>query len=965
MRNLFGQVRSRRWGIIVGATVTLAATELWVAGGLDTLSMLLLDWQYRHVGRAEASDAIVMVDLDDATLESVHAWPWPRKLVGDLVDTLDDLGARSILLDMFFPDPTPRRIVDPRLDPDWDVDSGGRIVGEVNLLDAVDDDAEFAAALERAGDVYLAAIGTLHRPGWVRETSTSEGDTDRSRIEKLLEADFSMTAGEAADRLELSRDRLDLFWAPAKRRVARTLVAAYLSDHPGADWPDVYAYFVAKRAIDTPHRDTEDLLRAYRSEVALRSVLARAPDLPTTLTGRVQTITDPAVPLDRFSRVAEVGLVVLQLDDTGGVMRRVPLIADAGGRMLKQLGFAVACDYLDVDDTSMAIDADGFLSMRDKSGKREWRIQVDDNGSSLISWYIDRRDPRWSSSFRHIPASRVMDLPLMRAAIERERGIAANFLAGFVEVRFADAPASYADYERLVRDGRSTVVGEIERDSIAFVTSTADEIRQYVEAEGDAAELTDADRRILRLADAYRDGGVIERTRETIATLQREIDELKNALAPQISGKVCLFGYTASAVADTVNSPVFDEMPGVMAHANVINSMITNRFPRVCSGWMIVMLTLATGAVVTIITSWRGPWWSLASVVMVMAVLAAMTVAGFAVWDVHIDVVGPLVTAFVVWAFVTLYRQLTEERQKRAIGTYLAQYTSPAIAAELAGSHARRGVAVDFSPTPREVTCFFSDLKGFTAISERLGASKTRDLLNPYLEMMSAELNASGAIINKFMGDGIFAFFNPPVRPVERHAESACSAAVRSFEGLERLKRTLDDRLPNGEVRSLAMRVGIHTGEVFVGDYGSNDKRDYTCIGDTVNLAARLESACKSFGIACLISESTHAGAGAGYCVRSLGKLQVVGKREAVCVYELIGREGEVDDAVLEYAELFGSAVTRFQNREWSAARDLLKRCAQLRPDDLSAELYMGHIAAFEIDPPPADWNQAITLTVK
>jgi adenylate cyclase len=331
----------------------------------------------------------------------------------------------------------------------------------------------------------------------------------------------------------------------------------------------------------------------------------------------------------------------------------------------------------------------------------------------------------------------------------------------------------------------------------------------------------------------------------------------------------------------------------------------------------------------------------------------------------HVDVVGPLVAGVGAWAVVTLYRQLTEERHKRAFSRSLAQYTSPAIAAKLSAHVTQRSQAMDLSPQPREVTCFFSDLKGFTSISERLGASRTRELLNPYLEVMSEVLIETNGMINKFMGDGIFAFFNSPILEVKDHAGAACEATLKSFDALERLK----DRLAHGEleweVRSLSMRVGLNTGDVFVGDYGSLNKLDYTCIGDTVNLAARLEPACKAFGTQTLLSEWTRVAAGDRYEVRRLGGLQVVGKKQAVPIYELLGRKGEVDSATLAYAELFAEAVDKFERRDWEGSLRLLDRCLDMRPNDKAISLFVANIREFQFQPPPDDWNCAIELTSK
>jgi len=505
----------------------------------------------------------------------------------------------------------------------------------------------------------------------------------------------------------------------------------------------------------------------------------------------------------------------------------------------------------------------------------------------------------------------------------------------------------------------------------------APDIRDFVDSGGTLAEDTDENRqarRVLELADEYAadsngsagaspsPGASIRRA---IAEKRDEVESLRGELGPLIENKICLVGYTAAAVADTVNTPVYNEMPGVLAHANVINTFLANRFPQSARPWPNRLLIGLCGLMITVITTWRDPWASLLAVSAVMAIVLGAAFAAFYAWTIQLEAEGAAMAAFTAWAMVTLYRQLTEERQKRAFSKSLAQYTSPAIAEQLAARMTQRGPGFDLSPVPRTVTCYFSDLKGFTSISERLGAARTRDVLNPYLESMSAVLIGGGAMINKFMGDGIFAFFNPPILPVEEHARRGCEAALCSFEALERLKRDISNPEIEREVAALSMRIGLHTGEVFVGDYGSSNKLDYTCIGDTVNLAARLEPACKVFGVACLISESTYAPAADWFVVRHLGGLQVVGKSEAVQVYELVGRRGQTDGGQESYAALFGQAVERFQQRDWEGALIVLSQCRQERPDDAAIGLLTENIRRYQESPPPDDWNQAIELTAK
>jgi adenylate cyclase len=240
-------------------------------------------------------------------------------------------------------------------------------------------------------------------------------------------------------------------------------------------------------------------------------------------------------------------------------------------------------------------------------------------------------------------------------------------------------------------------------------------------------------------------------------------------------------------------------------------------------------------------------------------------------------------------------------------------------------------------------------------LSERLGAERTKSLLNPYLGTMSGLLVEHRAIVNKFMGDGIFAFFNAPIWPCAGHADAACACAVASLEALCELNR----RRP-GDGDPLVMRIGISTGEAFVGDYGSDTKLDYTCIGDTVNLGARLEAANKTFGTSVLVDGTTRQHASVRFAFRWLGRIAVAGRMEAAEAYELVGVASDIDAEAHAYAAQFEQAVRHYQACEWDGCLACLRLCRDLRPDDGTLAQYWEAASRYARTPPPPDWNRAI-----
>jgi adenylate cyclase len=440
-----------------------------------------------------------------------------------------------------------------------------------------------------------------------------------------------------------------------------------------------------------------------------------------------------------------------------------------------------------------------------------------------------------------------------------------------------------------------------------------------------------------------------------------EIDDALHRLRERIAGRLCLVGYTASSLADMVPIPTHERAPGVLAHANLLNGLLTGRSVGWAPMWLNLVIAAAAGLLATGTTVSRGP--RQAFLLLLALVILFVALAGwlaFYRWLYWIALTPAVLAAGGSYGFVLLYRYAFLERESRQIATALGQYTSPTLARKMAedAELCRRAES-------REVTAVFTDLAQFTHLSERIGAERTQRLLNTCLGRLSNVILRYEGMINKFIGDGIFAFWNPVIYPQPDHARRACATALDLQTSVRELIAEQHRRGGDEAFGELVLRIGIATGSAVVGPCGSEQKYDYTCIGDSVNVAARLESANKFYGTRVLLSGPTRTQIGDEFAVRPLGGVQVKGKTQAVPVFELLGRGGDVPPEVLRYAEQFGEAVAAFQKRDWAAAMKLLEACAQARPDDLAARHYVDAVRLFAINPPRADWNGALELTEK
>ena len=261
------------------------------------------------------------------------------------------------------------------------------------------------------------------------------------------------------------------------------------------------------------------------------------------------------------------------------------------------------------------------------------------------------------------------------------------------------------------------------------------------------------------------------------------------------------------------------------------------------------------------------------------------------------------------------------------------------------------------------MSVFFSDLAGFTQMCEGLTPDATVRFLNGYFALMAQVIRERQGIIDKYIGDSVMAFWGQPFTDAERHAALCCEAALDQRAKLDAFRADLPNvlglrvGLPRVEVR-----MGIATGEVLVGNIGSETARGYTVIGDTVNLASRLEQANKFYGTRILVSAQTRRLAGEAFDFREIDSLQVMGRSEPERIYELLGRRGQSDMTGMQH---FETALAAYRAQDWDAAEAALRACLEHNPQDQPSQVFLQRIASFRQTPPPADWDGVWVATGK
>jgi len=428
--------------------------------------------------------------------------------------------------------------------------------------------------------------------------------------------------------------------------------------------------------------------------------------------------------------------------------------------------------------------------------------------------------------------------------------------------------------------------------------------------------------------------------------------------AKELANKLVLVGVTAAGTHDIHVTPYDPLFPGVEVHANIIENVLGGDF-LIRPDWLAV-LDLATILVSGLLLGLA----SLYSKAILMALVLVAGIGGYVSADYYmfsrmglwVNSVFPVFTQVFVYSGITLYKLFFEEREKRFIKGAFGQYLAPAVVEQLT---ANPGL-LKLGGERKVLTAFFSDVAGFSTISEKLSPEELVDLLNAYLTEMTDIIMKYEGTVDKFEGDAIIAFFGAPV-PYDDHARRACLVSIEMQKRLGELRQQWKE-----EGRpELFMRIGLNTGPMVVGNMGSKTRMDYTMMGDSVNLAARLEGVNKQYGTYTMCSEFTYEQVREFVETRELDLIRVVGKEEPVRIFEILGEKGELREDMREALPLYSEGLTHYRNLRWEEALQSFEKVLEIVKDDGPSLTFFQRCVMFQSKPPPDNWDGVFSMTSK
>ncbi len=424
----------------------------------------------------------------------------------------------------------------------------------------------------------------------------------------------------------------------------------------------------------------------------------------------------------------------------------------------------------------------------------------------------------------------------------------------------------------------------------------------------------------------------------------------------QLAGALVLIGTSAVGLRDIVATPRSAAVPGVEVHAEIIDQILGGTFltrPDWAPGAEVfAAVILSAILIVTLVLT--GPVIGAVAALVLVAAAGAASWFAFANGQLVLDPILPTIATLGVYVADTALLLLLTDRERQFVRNAFSHYLAPSLVERLAEDPA----ALALGGETREITLLFSDIRGFTSLSERMDPQDITSLLNRFLTPMTNVLLTNDATIDKYMGDAIMAFWNAPLATPD-HPRRACLAALAMLDMLAELNRH--------EETPLKIGIGLNTGVCCVGNLGSEQRFSYSAIGDPVNVAARVEGLTKQFGLQILMSENTKVHA-SGLALLEVDLVRVVGRGEPVSIFTLLGDEDFARTG--EFAALFSAhshMIAAYRSADFSDASAARERAQALAPDRLGAlyDVYAERISMLRQNPPGPGWDGVFTTLEK
>ena len=424
-----------------------------------------------------------------------------------------------------------------------------------------------------------------------------------------------------------------------------------------------------------------------------------------------------------------------------------------------------------------------------------------------------------------------------------------------------------------------------------------------------------------------------------------------------IKNKIVIFGASAAGLLDLRTTPLESTYPGVEVHANIIQGILDQNIkhkPEYMIGFEILLLILL-GIILTIILPRLSPLWSTISAALTIGIILLLDNYAWNQLMVIMPIASPLILVVLLYIMNMSYGFFVESQGKRQLTHLFGQYVPPDLVDEMS----RNLKEINLDGEIRNMSVLFTDVRGFTSISENMGPKELTAFINAFLTPLTEVIHKNRGTIDKYMGDAIMAFWGAPLKDPQ-HGRNALVAGLDMLKAIKKLNK---DFAAKGQPE-IKIGIGINTGEMNVGNKGSEFRVDYTVLGDAVNLGSRLEGLTKNYGVDFIVSESTQHEV-PEFEYRMLDIVKVKGKNKPVTIFEPIDFVENVDKSTRKYIKEFHHALKLYQQQNWDSAEQAIFHLSQHEPNRMIYKIYLDRIAYFRVNPPGETWDGVFTHTSK
>ncbi|MBN2536229.1 MAG: CHASE2 domain-containing protein [Spirochaetales bacterium] len=900
--------------ILVPVIVSVVFVVLNLFPFFQTIEIKFFDALLHIKPEIKENPAILFVNIDEDSIGKVGLYPWGRDILADGLILMKEFDVQYVLFDIEYLNPSPKG------------------VNGVYLSDTVP--GLFAAVFSEINkDIRDLVLAVKNRQFPLKDTEEYlemlESDNNTKVMEKLL--------GYVN---EIARDN-DEYLGQAAHFTGKAFFTVNLP--------------TAEEAIEST-LDVPDEAKQYALEyISIKNIRVNDP-LPY-----ISNIIKPAI-LPILKKGAGAGYPNVVIDEDG-VLRRIDVIRKYENHYFAQLTFAPLLDLLGNPDIEVNKNTIILKNAR-IPGKdpRDITIPLTEDRRVLINWLKDD----FNNSFKHLSYYNLVEHKKL------EQDLVYNLFkimkpAGFLNYYQGENDLSalyhYAEdiKKEILAGGDTSGIHEYR------------EVRDYFFKEVGIFLNGQAENQMIRLIDdilSRENLGEDERvyytdlrsyTIDVFAKTKKIYDDLINnreVLEGILPGSFSIIGWTGISTTDIGVTAFEKEYMNVGVHASILNTILQEDFLDILPWWVSAIIAAAVAFLVALSIRNLKPLFSIiVGAGFVVGIILCISVF-FYFTGIYTNLLTPTLVCFFTFIIRTFIVFMETEKEKTFIRGAFSQYLSTDVVNEVISSPDK----LHLGGVKKYITALFTDIRGFSSISEQLDPSDLVKLLNHYLTEMSNIILSQKGTIDKYEGDAIISFFGAPLSFTD-HAEKACLSAAR----MKRMERLLNDHFDREKLSPapLYTRIGINTGEMVVGNMGTEKKMDYTIMGNAVNLAARLEGVNKLYGTWILIAEQTQKEGCNTIITRKLDKVRVVGIETPVRLYEIIDEKEMVKPEVIEALETFQEALVAFEKKEWEKALKIFEAVQKILPDDGPSRIYVERCTKYLKESPPDNWDGVFDLKMK